>query len=348
MITTRAVLVPVDPTEPVGLLGARAWDALRAADGVIVTTSDAAWERALTEQHAPVVALGEAPSTEAVLGALRGILAVGQGAWLCDRAHLAGARELLRAALPSAGAHEEDVTVLQTAPTRKGAALLEAVEIMDRLRADGGDAWSAGQTHATLARYLLEETHETLEVIEDPAAHPPRALADELGDLLFQLVFHARVAEDAVPERRFDIDDVARALNTKMERRNPHVFGPRHSESDGERLEDVEAIIRQWHAVKAVESPEKGLFDGIPRELPALQRAAKIVHRARAAGNLDSLRDRAGDIAADLEEGALALGLLDLVIAAEARDVDPESVVRSLLTRLARDPARPYPPAPPG
>src|SRR5699024_11854399 len=81
----------------------------------------------------------------------------------------------------------------------RGSALLRAVEVMEALRAPDGDAWTHRQTHASLARYLLEETHEVLEVIDDPAGHEPGALADELGDLLFQILFHARVGEEEDP-----------------------------------------------------------------------------------------------------------------------------------------------------
>src|SRR5690625_3816286 len=170
---------------------------------------------------------------------------------------------------------------------------------MDALREPGGDAWTHRQTHASLARYLLEETYEVLDVIDDPASHGPTALRDELGDLLFQILFHARVGQEADPP--WDIDDVARAFVAKMERRNPHVFGP-----EGEQVltdpGDVEEIIAQWHAVKAAErqaavatggaAPQRAVAwsEDIPARLPALQTAAKMVHRARSAGQLEQLR----------------------------------------------------------
>lgn len=290
-----------------------------------------------------------------------------------------------------------------TAPPR-GQELLRAVAVMEALRAPDGDAWTHTQTHASLARYLLEETHEVLEVIEDPAAHGPGALADELGDLLFQILFHARLGEEEDPP--WDVDTVARSFVAKMERRNPHVFGP---ERDAALADpgDVEEIIAQWHAVKAAEkaeraaaaaaaagaasaadpstapAPTSGADDtadapgaaerepsdpwsaGIPARLPALQRAAKMVHRARSAGQLNQLLAAADRAAAPAGPAAASTGpatragsaepspgseppataeavvpdalgraLLDLVVAAEAQDVDPESALRSLLTRL--------------
>lgn len=210
---------------------------------------------------------------------------------------------------------------------------------MEALRAPDGDAWTHRQTHASLARYLLEETHEVLEVIDDPAAHGAGALADELGDLLFQILFHARVGQEEDPP--WDVDDVARSFVAKMERRNPHVFGERREEAL-EDPADVEQIIAQWHAVKAAErasagTRSKGWFEGIPEGLPALQTAAKAVHRARSEGRLEQLL-AAADAAAEAEDaeewgGDLARALLDLVIAAEGRDVDPESALRGLNAR---------------
>jgi uncharacterized protein YabN with tetrapyrrole methylase and pyrophosphatase domain len=224
----------------------------------------------------------------------------------------------------------------------RGSALLRAVEVMAALRAPDGDAWTHRQSHASLARYLLEEAHEVLEVIDDPAAHGAGALADELGDLLFQILFHARVGEDEDPP--WDVDDVARSFVAKMERRNPHVFGARPEEAL-EDPADVEQIVAQWHAVKAAESAEqgvrrKGWFDGIPSGLPALQTAAKAVHRARSEGRLEELLE-AADAAAGAEDadrwgGDVARALLDLAVAAEARDDDPETALRALLARTRR------------
>lgn len=248
--------------------------------------------------------------------------------------------------VPAAGA--------EPAPGPRGSVLLRAVEVMEALRAPDGDAWTHQQTHASLARYLLEETHEVLEVIDDPASHGPGALADELGDLLFQILFHARVGEEEEPA--WDIDDVARSFVAKMERRNPHVFGEDREAALADPA-DVDAIIAQWHAVKAAEkqaaekeaaassadggdagsAPARGWFDGIPVRLPALQTAAKAVHRARSDGRLDELLAAADEAAAapDAEDwgGDISRALLDLVVAAEARDDDPETALRTLLAR---------------
>ena len=226
-----------------------------------------------------------------------------------------------------------------TAPAPRDTALLRAVAVMDALRAPDGDAWTHQQTHASLARYLLEETHEVLEVIDDPAAHGPGALADELGDLLFQILFHARVGQEEDPP--WDVGDVARAFVAKMERRNPHVFGDRPEQALQDPA-DVDQIIAQWHAVKAAENAEhgrrrKGWFDGLPAQLPALQSAAKVVHRARSEGRLEELLATADEAAEAEDAGSwgadLSRALLDLVVVAESRDDDPETALRALLTR---------------
>jgi enolase len=237
----------------------------------------------------------------------------------------------------------------------KGTDLLRAVAVMDSLRAEGGDAWSAAQDHHTLARYLLEETHEVLEVIAAASADGQvrgEELRDELGDLLFQILFHARIGEQEDPA--WGIDDVARSFVDKMHRRNPHVFGPGASRVLEDRG-DVDAIIAQWHAAKAAEraDPSEPAADarsngsatsvanwsaGIPAGLPSLQRALKVAHRARSDGGTEQLRERAreGAASADADSwgGAFALQLLDLVIAAERTDTDPETALRTLLLRI--------------
>lgn len=255
-------------------------------------------------------------------------------------------------AVPPPPSHPSDAHGSDTAAgTPRGTALLRAVAVVEALRAADGDAWSRAQTHASLARYLLEETHEVLEVIDDPAAHGPGALTDELGDLLFQILFHARIGQEEEPA--WDVDDVARSFVAKMERRNPHVFGPDRGRALAD-PEDVDEIVAQWHAVKAAEKaagaeeiageaadptgsePADPWSAGIPARLPALQRAAKTVHRARSAGRLEDLlaaADRAATGPGATAQDHHGRALLDLVVAAEAEDVDPETALRSLLAR---------------
>src|SRR4051812_13929297 len=167
-------------------------------------------------------------------------------------------------------------------------ALLELVEVMARLRREC--AWKAGQTHESLARYLLEETYETLEAIETgDDAH----LREELGDLLLQILFHAVIAEE---QGRFDIDDVAADLVVKLRRRNPHVFDRDSSASDDDVAADPVAINEQWERIKAEEKQRSGLMDGVPEELPALLRAVKALDRLERAGGVVDVDPGSGEV----------------------------------------------------
>jgi len=198
-------------------------------------------------------------------------------------------------------------------PTAELSPLIELVEIMARLRAECG--WKAAQTHRTLARHLLEETYETLEAIE---AGDPDHLREELGDVLLQVYLHAAIAAQA---GEFDIDDVARGLVEKMLRRNPHVFGD-VQETDPARINDT------WESLKAAEKQRTGLLDGIPAELPALSRAAKVLDRLERAGSPLPLAPTG--VTADLGDRLLAL-------VAEAREsgVDPEQALRDAVRRVS-------------
>ncbi len=158
-----------------------------------------------------------------------------------------------------------DVEVLPAAPDQPGAALLDVVEVMDRLRSPGGCPWDAKQTHQSLMPYLLEEAYETYEALEDG---DPVALREELGDLLLQIAFHARIAEG------FDIDDVSADLVDKLVRRHPHVFA-------GGSADDLEG---SWEALKQAEKGRSSVTEGVPLGQPALSLAAKLQRRAERIG----------------------------------------------------------------
>jgi XTP/dITP diphosphohydrolase len=150
--------------------------------------------------------------------------------------------------------------------------LRELVTVMDRLRSPGGCPWDAQQTHESLVPYLLEETYETLEAIETDDLE---SLREELGDLLLQVVFHARIAAER--DDGFTIDDVAAEIAAKLIRRHPHVFGDAQVDSAA----DVDAV---WFAQKAAEKGRTSVTDGVPLALPALALAAKLRHRAHKGG----------------------------------------------------------------
>ena len=194
--------------------------------------------------------------------------------------------------------------------------LVALVELMARLRAECG--WKAAQTHRTLARHLLEETYETIEAIESSPDGDidDEHLAEELGDVLLQVYFHAAIAAET---GRFDIEDVAAGLREKLIRRNPHVFG------EVDATDPVE-INEHWERVKAAEKQRTSLLDGIPPTLPALTRAAKVLDRLERAG-----RPAPGDVGSS---GDLGDRLLALVVEARTEGLDPEQALRDAVRRL--------------
>jgi XTP/dITP diphosphohydrolase len=203
-------------------------------------------------------------------------------------------------------------------PARKGERLLELVEVMDRLRSPGGCPWDAEQTHTSLVKYLLEEAYETAEAIEDADG---QALREELGDVLLQVVFHARIAEEAGPAA-WDIDDVAAGIIDKLVRRHPHVFAGASADT----ARDVEA---NWEALKAAEKGRTSATDGVPLAQPALALASALVGRAAASG-LDvpvAVDVRVDESATDSE----SIGELLMAVVALARrhGVDPEAALRA-------------------
>lgn len=190
-----------------------------------------------------------------------------------------------------------------------GAELVSFVDSMRRLRAEC--PWKAEQTHESLARYLLEETYETLEAIDSGDLEH---LREELGDLLLQVYFHAAIAEE---RGDFTIDDVAAELTAKMQRRNPHVFG------DAPTPATAAGVNEAWQELKAAEKQRTSVTDGIPPRLPALLLADKV---------LDRLGDPAPPDSDDLGDRLLAL-----VAEARARGVDAEQALRRAVRRLLDD-----------
>jgi XTP/dITP diphosphohydrolase len=211
-----------------------------------------------------------------------------------------------------------------------GEPLVGFVGDMRRLRAEC--QWKRAQTHRSLARYLLEETHEALEVLdawsEDPdAVNDPEHLCEELGDLLLQVYFHAAIAEE---RGDFTLDDVARGITAKMRRRNPHVFG-----ADGERPVDAAAVNDAWQEIKAAERPGSALTEGLPRGLPALLHADKVLDRLERRGTLPA------GAGTDPGTGAgLGDRLLALVAEARATGADPEQELRDAVRRMLAAAAR--------
>lgn len=221
--------------------------------------------------------------------------------------------------------------------TQARSALERVVEIMDRLRSPGGCPWDAEQTHQSLAPYAIEEAYELAEAAE---SGDREHLREELGDVLLQVLFHARIASES--DDGFDIDDVAQGLIDKLVRRHPHVFG-----QVGEELTPGEVNAR-WDALKSAEKQRAHVLDGIPAALPALARAQKVLGRLDRAGidgGLDGWFDvgSGGGIGAatgtdgtgaDQASEAVGAQLLQLVAQARESGVDAEAALRAAVRDL--------------
>lgn len=220
-----------------------------------------------------------------------------------------------------------------------GAGFARLVEIMARLRAPNGCPWDREQTFDTIKPYLLEETYEVLDAID---ARDWDGLADELGDLLLQVVFFSQMAKEA---GHFDVSHAIEAINSKLIRRHPHVF----AEGEAKTAEDV---LRKWDEIKATEKPRpKGLLAGVPRSLPALMEARQIAGRAAGAGfdwnNVEEVLGKLHEELAELDEARKTgspealqdeIGDLLFVIVNIARflKVDPEQALRGTNSKFRR------------
>ncbi len=204
-----------------------------------------------------------------------------------------------------------------------GDGVSELVAVMDRLRSPGGCPWDARQTHRSLAEYLLEEAYETVEAIESGDRDD---LREELGDLLLQVVFHSRIAEEDAQDP-WGIDEVARGIVAKLVRRHPHVFAAEDGVTTAEHVES------RWHELKAQEKGRASVTEGIPEALPALLRASKILARSE---HLDVPLPDVGDpLVAIADEESLGDLLLVLVAASRARGWDAEAALRDAVRRQA-------------
>jgi ATP diphosphatase len=223
----------------------------------------------------------------------------------------------------------------------------ELLEIMARLRdPDGGCPWDIEQDFATIVPYTIEEAYEVADAIR---RNDMGALKDELGDLLFQVVFYAQMAREAGD---FDFEDIAQAVCEKMERRHPHVFG------DAAPIDDAEAQTRAWEEYKAAERAEKGgddapngALDGVARALPALMRAYKLQQRAArvgfewddASGALAKVREETAEVEAEIANASPPDRLEDeigdlffaLVNYARMLGVTPEDALRRANDKFA-------------
>jgi XTP/dITP diphosphohydrolase len=316
----RIVLLTASHRVAPGLLSWPAWQTLHAADRVLC--ADPAHPQLPYLREAGITVEQAAPAAEELVEACAGGRTVvvvpaaggdGTDAALTDGlARLAGSG---RVQMP-------DLELLPGSYDLPGARLLDLVQVMDRIRAEC--PWSSVQTHEGLAKYAIEEAYELVEAIEDG---DEADLREELGDVLLQVVFHARIAQDAPAlhdddREPFSIDDVAGTIVDKLIHRHPHVFGDEKAET----AEDVKA---HWLRTKAEEKRRESVTDGVPLGQPGLALASKLASRVRSAGL---------DVAPPPGEG-IGQELLATAVRAEKAGVDPETALRAT-ARAYRDAIR--------
>ena len=289
-------ILVVSPRVAPGVLTLEAWDALRAAESVVSA-----------EDGPHVQGIRSAGITVAV-DPERRTEHFGDGVvWIAPPGDLAWARQIADDLVGGGGDDGPSVEIVLGSHDLPGARLLDLVDVMGRLRREC--PWTQLQTHDSLARYLLEEAHETLEALD---AGDSDLLREELGDLLMQVVFHAAIAAGPADDA-WDIDDVAAGITAKLVRRNPHVF----ADGDARTPEEVDAA---WQRLKAEEKQRSALMDGIPTGLPALAYAQKVLGRLR-------VHPAEGD--------ALEQRLLRLVQECAAAGIDAEQLLRRTTRDLA-------------
>ncbi|WP_371101503.1 nucleoside triphosphate pyrophosphohydrolase [Streptomyces sp. PU_AKi4] len=307
----RVVLLTTSHRVAPGLLSWPAWQALHAADRVLCADGAHPQLPYLREAGTPVEEA--APTAEEIVDACAGgrtvvVVATGEGepALTDGLARLAGTG---RVRMP-------ELELLPASYDLPGARLLDLVQVMDRIRAEC--PWSSQQTHKGLAKYGIEEAYELVEAIEEGDRDE---LREELGDVLLQVVFHARIAEED-PDAPFSVDDVAGGIVAKLIHRHPHVFGD-------ETVETPEDVKEHWLRTKAIEKRRESVTDGIPLGQPALALTAKLASRVRTAG-----------LPVPLPAGeGIGYELLALAVRAEAAGVDPEAALRAA-ARVYRDAIR--------
>ncbi|MEV6613651.1 nucleoside triphosphate pyrophosphohydrolase [Streptomyces sp. NPDC051051] len=307
----RVVLLTTSHRVAPGLLSWPAWQALREADRVMC--ADGTHPQLPYLREAGIAVAETAPTAEDLLAACAGgrtvvVVATGEGepALTDGLARLAGSG---RVTMP-------DLELLPASYDLPGARLLDLVQVMDRIRAEC--PWSSRQTHQGLAKYGIEEAYELVEAIEDGDRDE---LREELGDVLLQVVFHARIAEEH-EEAPFSVDDVAGTIVTKLIHRHPHVFGDATATTP-------EEVKEHWLRTKAVEKRRESVTDGIPLHQPGLALAAKLASRVRSAHL---------EVPLPAAEG-IGYELLALAARAEAEGVDPEAALRAA-ARTYRDAIR--------
>ena len=208
--------------------------------------------------------------------------------------------------------------------------LLRLAEVMDRLRSPGGCPWDAEQSHQSLLKYLLEESYEFVDSVDE---EDRTAMREELGDILLQVYFHSRLAQEH-PSDPFDIEEVAKGITDKLIRRHPHVFG-------GQEINNTEELKENWERLKAKEKGRKSATDGIALSQPAVALITKLLYRAEKAGiKLDlpetfNITSSANDSSQNSLERSIGDTFIAAIAVAIKNGIEPEDLLRSRAREIA-------------
>ena len=200
--------------------------------------------------------------------------------------------------------------------------LIRLREVMDKLRSPGGCPWDAEQDHSSLLKYLLEESYEFIESVEN---NDRNAMQEELGDLLLQVYFHSRIAEEDA-KQPFNIEDVAKSVADKLIRRHPHVFA-------GEVVDSSADVLENWEKQKASEKGRTSAIDGVPLAQPALPLATKVLYRLKKL-NYDLAVSEPIKLKEDIDQDQFGKILLGLIAQAVDKGLDPEAALRGATKEL--------------
>ncbi len=200
--------------------------------------------------------------------------------------------------------------------------LIRLREVMDKLRSPGGCPWDAEQDHTSLLKYLLEESYEFIESVEN---NDRDAMQEELGDLLLQVYFHSRMAEEDA-KQPFNIEDVAKSVADKLIRRHPHVFA-------GEVVDSSADVLENWERQKAAEKGRTSAIDGVPLAQPALPLATKVLYRLKKL-NYDLSVSEPVKLKDDVDQDQFGQILLGLITQAVDKGLDPEAALRQATKEL--------------
>jgi XTP/dITP diphosphohydrolase len=193
---------------------------------------------------------------------------------------------------------------------------------MDKLRSPGGCPWDAEQDHTSLLKYLLEESYEFIESVEN---NDREAMQEELGDLLLQVYFHSRMAEEDA-KQPFNIEEVAKSVADKLIRRHPHVFA-------GEVVDSSADVLENWEKQKAAEKGRTSAIDGVPLAQPALPLATKVLYRLKKL-NYDLSVSEPVKLKDDVDQDQFGQILLGLITQAVDKGLDPEAALRQATKEL--------------